>query len=145
MTTCWATVASSTDPEKMRSPRMISAALFLSTAWVGAYAVVAPASGAAAQQAHSQGACGSMGPGTGLSGNKGWVVSMLPGKHQFRVKGGQGQVYVTVARQSAVDFDAGRPYYIVVEGAGAAPELEWKVPGTDWAPIAKVFLYPIAK
>ena len=86
-----------------------------------------------------------MGPGTGLSGNKGWVVSMLPGKHQFRVKGGQGQVYVTVARQSTVDFDAGRPYYLVVEGAGAKPELEWKVPGSDWAAIATVFLYPLAK
>ncbi len=102
-------------------------------------------SGQKAQEAHGQGSCGSMGPGTGLSGNKGWVVSMLPGKHQFRVKGGAGQVYVTVARLASVDFDAGRPYYIVVEGAGSTPRLEWKVPGSDWAPVSDYFLYPISK
>jgi hypothetical protein len=98
-----------------------------------------------AQRAHGQGSCGSMGPGSGLSGNKGWVVSMLPGRHQFRVRGGAGQVYVTVARQAIVDFDVGRPYYIVVEGAGAAPELEWKIPGSDWGPVSKYFLYPVTK
>ena len=86
-----------------------------------------------------------MGPGSGLSGNKGWVVSMLPGKHQFRVRGGAGKVYVTVARQSVVDFDAGRPYYIVVEGAGSSPALEWKIPGSDWGPVSKYFLYPVSK
>ena len=96
------------------------------------------------QKIHSQGSCGTMRPGTGLSGNKGWIVSMIPGKHEFRVRGNRGHVFVTVARKSILDFDAGRPYYIVVEGAGEAPALEWKVPGSDWAPVAKAFLYPVA-
>jgi hypothetical protein len=67
---------------------------------------------------------------------------MMPGKHEFRVRGG-GQVFVTVARQSVVDFDVGRPYYIVIEGAGPAPVLEWKVPGSDWGTVSKYFLYPV--
>ena len=86
-----------------------------------------------------------MGPGTGLSGSKGWIVSMLPGKHQFRVRGGVGQVYVTAARYSVVDFDVGRPYYIVIEGTDPAPVLEWKIPGSDWGPVSKFFLYPASK
>jgi hypothetical protein len=110
-----------------------------------AFALAPAPSDQQAQQAHSQGSCGSMGPGSGLSGNKGWVVSMMPGKHQFRVRGGVGQVYVTVARQSVVDFDAGRPYYITVEGAGPSPVLEWKIPGSDWGPVSKYFLYPVSK
>ena len=100
--------------------------------------------GQKAQRAHAQGSCGSMGPGTGLSGNKGWVVSMIPGKHQFRVRGGVGQVYVTAARQSVVDFDIGRPYYVVAEGSGLSPVLEWKAPGSDWEVISNYFLYPIS-
>jgi hypothetical protein len=93
-----------------------------------------------AQRAHAQGSCGSLGPGSGLRDGKGWVVSMLPGRHLFRVRG--GHVYVTVARQSAVDFDAGRPYYIVIEGAAPNAVLEWKIPGSDWGPVSKYFLYP---
>jgi hypothetical protein len=95
-----------------------------------------------AQQAHAQGACGSLGPGTGLGvDGRGWVVSMLPGKHEFRMVGG-GTVGVTVLKQPTADFDAGRPYYIVVSGAPADGHLEWKVPGRDWGPISKLFLYP---
>lgn len=86
-----------------------------------------------------------MGPGTGLSGDKGWVVSMMPGKHQFRVRGGVGQVYVTAARQSALEFDIGRPYYLVVEGAGTTPVLEWKIPGSEWGVVSNYFLYPLSK
>ena len=97
-----------------------------------------------AQQAHAQGSCGSLGPGSGLVGNKGWVVSMLPGKHEFRVRGG-GTAYVTVARKAVVDFDAGRPYYIVLEGAKPDAVLEWKIPGSDWGPVSKYFLYPPTK
>ena len=98
-------------------------------------------SDAEAQRAHAQGLCGKLGPGTGLGGDKGWVVSMLPGRHEFRMRGG-GSVYVTVARQSALDLDAGRPYYLVVENATPGSVLEWKVPGSDWAPVSKYFLYP---
>ena len=94
-----------------------------------------------AQEAHQQGSCGSLGPGTGLEGGKGWVVSMLPGKHEFRVRGG-GQVYLTAARQTVVDFDVGRPYYIVIEGAAPGAVLEWKMLGRGWQPVAKTFLYP---
>jgi hypothetical protein len=95
-----------------------------------------------AQQAHAQGSCGSLGPGTGLGPDgRGWVVSMLPGRHEFRMVGG-GKVGVTVVKQTSVDFDAGRPYYIVVEGAPAEGHLQWKVPGRDWGPISKLFLYP---
>ena len=98
----------------------------------------------AAQRAHAQGTCGSLGPGSGLSGDKGWVVSMVPGRHAFRVRGG-GAALVTVARQSVVDVDAGRPYYIVVEGAPPGAVLEWKVPGSDWSPIETTFLYPLQR
>ena len=94
-----------------------------------------------AQEAHQQGSCGSLGPGTGLEGGRGWVVSMLPGKHEFRMRGG-GSVYLTTARQTVVDFDVGRPYYIVIEGAAPGAVLEWKMLGRDWQPVAKTFLYP---
>lgn len=94
-----------------------------------------------AQEAHQQGSCGSLGPGTGLEDGKGWVVSMLPGKHEFRVRGG-GSVYLTTARQTVVDFDVGRPYYIVIEGAPPSAVLEWKMLGRDWQPVARTFLYP---
>lgn len=94
-----------------------------------------------AQRAHSQGSCGKMGPGTGLKDGKGWVVSMLPGKHEFRVRGG-GRVYLTVARSAVVDFDVGRPYYIVIEGAAPGAVLEWKILGSAWGPVSRYFLYP---
>ena len=94
-----------------------------------------------AQRAHAKGSCGSLGPGTGLKDGVGWVVSMLPGRHEFRMRGG-GDVYVTVAKKSVLDFDAGRPYYIVIEGAKPGAVLEWKIPGSDWGPVSKYFLYP---
>ncbi len=93
------------------------------------------------QGAHAQGTCGTLGPGSGLRDNKGWVVSMLPGHHEFRTRRG-GSVYVTVARQTVLEADAGRLYYIVVEGASADTVLEWKTPKSDWAAIPKAFLYP---
>ena len=98
-----------------------------------------------AQRAHAQGSCGSMGPGTGLSGNKGWIVSMMPGMHEFRVKGGRGRAYLTAARQSSLEFDVGRPYYLVIEGAGPSPVVEWKVPGSEWGVVSTYFLYPLSK
>ena len=94
-----------------------------------------------AQEAHRQGSCGSLGPGTGLEDGKGWVVSMLPGKHEFRMRGG-GSVHLTTARLTSVDFDVGRPYYIVVEGAVPGAVLEWRMLGRDWQPVARNFLYP---
>jgi hypothetical protein len=106
-------------------------------------APLAPApSDAQAQKAHAQGSCGSLGPGTGLGPEgRGWIVSMLPGRHEFRMVGG-GKVGVTVLKQTVVDFDAGRPYYITVEGGPADGHLQWKVPGSDWGPVSKLFLYP---
>jgi len=99
-------------------------------------------SDAEAQQAHAKGACGQLGPGTGLRDGKGWVVSMMPGKHEFRVRGG-GQVYLTTARiKSALDFDIGRLYYISVEGAPPNAVLEWRILGSEWGPVSKYFLYP---
>jgi len=98
---------------------------------------------AEAQQAHAKGACGQLGPGTGLRDGKGWVVSMMPGKHEFRVRGGGGQVYLTTSRvKSTLDFDIGRLYYISVEGAAADAVLEWRILGSEWAPVSKYFLYP---
>jgi hypothetical protein len=95
-----------------------------------------------AQRAHAQGACGQLGPGTGLRDGKGWVVSMMPGKHEFRVRGG-GQVYLTTARvKSTLDFDIGRLYYISVEGAPPDAVLEWRILGSEWGPVSKYFLYP---
>jgi len=95
-----------------------------------------------AQQAHAKGACGQLGPGTGLKDGKGWVVSMMPGKHEFRVRGG-GEVYLTAARvKSALDFDIGRLYYISIEGAPPGAVLEWRILGSDWGPVSKYFLYP---
>ena len=110
-----------------------------------AFAAVSISTDHFAQSAHEKGQCGSMGIGTGLSGNKGWIVSMLPGKHELRVRGGSGRVFLTAAKQSILDFDAGRPYYVVVEGAGPAPVLEWKLPGSDWSVVSKYFLYPVKK
>lgn len=106
-----------------------------------AFALVPVPSDAQAQRAHATGSCGSLGPGSGLQEGKGWVVSMLPGRHEFRVRGG-GAVFLTVARKGTMDFDAGRPYYIVVEGARPGAVLEWKIPGSDWGPVSKYFLYP---
>jgi hypothetical protein len=97
---------------------------------------------AEAQQAHAKGACGQLGPGSGLRDGKGWVVSMMPGKHEFRVRGG-GQVYLTTARvKSALDFDIGRLYYISVEDAPRDAVLEWRILGSEWGPVSKYFLYP---
>jgi len=97
---------------------------------------------AEAQQAHAKGACGQLGPGTGLRDGKGWVVSMMPGTHEFRVRGG-GQVYLTTARvKSTLDFDIGRLYYISIEDAPADAVLEWRILGSDWGPVSKYFLYP---
>jgi len=96
----------------------------------------------AAQQAHAQGTCGQLAPGTGLKDGKGWVASMMPGRHEFRVRGG-GEVYLTAARvKSTLDFDVGRLYTISVEHAPADAVLEWRNVGTDWAPVSKTFLYP---
>lgn len=131
-----------------QAPRRSAKAVFIFAALACSsfsYALAPAPSDRVAQQAHAQGSCGSMGPGTGLSGNKGWIVSMMPGKHEFRVKGGSGQVYVTAARQTTLDFDVGRPYYLVVEGAGPAPVIEWKIPGSDWGVVSNYFLYPTSK
>ncbi len=67
---------------------------------------------------------------------------MLPGKHEFRVRGG-GEVYLTAARfKSSMEFDAGRLYYIVVERASPGAVLEWRILDSDWGPVSKYFLYP---
>lgn len=94
-----------------------------------------------AQSAHAQGTCGSLGPGTGLVQGKGWIVSMLPGTHELRIVGG-GEVFLTAARLRSWSFDAGRPYYISIEGSGPRATLEWKVPGKGWAAVPTTFLYP---
>ncbi len=94
-----------------------------------------------AQFKHAQGTCGSLGPGTGLRDGKGWIVSMLPGRHEVRMVGG-GSVYLTVAKSTSMDFDVGRPYYIVVQGAGPQSILEWKTTGRSWSPVPVTFLYP---
>ena len=125
--------------------KKIGASMLLVSAQVFAFALAPAPTDQDAQRAHAQGSCGSMGPGTGLSGNKGWIVSMLPGKHELRVRGGSGRVFLTAAKQSILDFDAGRPYYVVVEGAGPAPVLEWKLPGSDWGVVSKYFMYPLSK
>lgn len=109
---------------------------------------------AEAQQAHARGQCGSLGPGTGLGADgRGWVISMIPGPHEFRVLG--GDVGVTVLHQSKVDLDAGRPTYIEASGPGVAEtcgpaakngsvcQIQWRVPGAwDWGPVSRYFLYP---
>ena len=126
-----------------RSSSVFVALALLLTVHADAFALLAPVpTDAQAQQAHAQGACGKLGPGTGLGADgRGWVVSMLPGRHEFRMVRG-GTVGVTVVKKTVMDFDAGRPYYIVVEGAPADGHLQWKVPGSDWGPVSKLFLYP---
>lgn len=111
---------------------------------VGRQALARPpvSADAEAQQAHGKGACGRLGPGSGLREGKGWVASMMPGKHEFRVRGG-GDVYLTTSRvRAAMDFDVGRLYPIAVEGAKPGAVLEWRILGSDWAPVSKYFLYP---
>ena len=97
--------------------------------------------GQGAQRAHTAGTCGTLGPGTGLRDGKGWIVSMLPGRHDFRMSG-RGIAYLTAARLASIDFDAGRPYYIVLEDSAPGSELEWKTPGGQWSRVDKTFLYP---
>jgi len=124
--------------------RRLAAATFAALALAAASAPARPPvpTDAEAQQAHAKGACGQLGPGTGLRDGKGWVVSMMPGKHEFRVRGG-GQVYLTTARvKSTLDFDIGRLYYISVEDAPADAVLEWRILGSEWGPVSKYFLYP---
>jgi hypothetical protein len=96
-----------------------------------------------AQAAHAAGRCGSLGPGTGLGPDGvGWIVSMMPGTHEFRVRGA-GTVGVTVANRTVQSFDVGRPYYIKFKPAAPTDVLEWKVPFKgDWGPVSKLFLYP---
>jgi len=102
-------------------------------------------SDAEAQQAHAKGACGQLGPGSGLRDGKGWIVSMMPGKHEFRVRGG-GEVYLSTARvKSTMDFDIGRLYYISVEGAPRDAVIEWRINGSEWGAVSKFFLYPPAQ
>lgn len=120
---------------------MKSAVLSLFFAATTSFALAPAPSDQQAQKAHAAGSCGSLGPGTGLLDGKGWIVSMLPGKHEFRMRGG-GHVFLTVARMKSMDFDAGRPYYIAIEGAAPGSTLEWKIPGSDWGPVSKYFLYP---
>jgi hypothetical protein len=117
-------------------------ALLLSLVLVASQATAVPTD-TEAQAAHAAGRCGSLGPGTGLGADgRGWVVSMMPGEHEFRVRGG-GTVGVTVARLTKHDFDVGRPYYIVFTPASPNSVLEWKTPfGGDWGPISTLFLYP---
>lgn len=112
----------------------------LACAFSWAYAAAPAPTDEQAQQAHASGQCGSLGPGTGLGPDgRGWVVSMLPGPHEFRLAGG-GAVGVTVQRKTRLDLDAGRPYYIVTDRSNG--ELEWKVPGREWGRVSKLFLYP---
>jgi len=125
----------------MAGHAMKTTALLLPLLLAHAFAQAASSADWKAQDAHQQGSCGSLGPGTGLQGGKGWVVSMLPGKHEFRVRGG-GSISLTTARQTVVDFDVGRPYYIVIEGAAPGAVLEWKMLGRDWQPVPRTFLYP---
>lgn len=106
-------------------------------------AAVAQSTGSDVQSTHMQGNCGSMGVGTGLSGTKGWIVSMLPGKHEVRIRSGTGRVFLTTAKLTSMDFDAGRPYYITMEGISISSIIEWKVPNADWSDVPKQFLYPI--
>jgi len=124
--------------------RRLAGATFAALAVVSSSVPARPPvpSDAEAQQAHAKGACGQLGPGSGLRDGKGWVVSMMPGKHEFRVRGG-GQVYLTTARiKSTLDFDIGRLYYISVENAPADAVLEWRILGSEWGPVSKFFLYP---
>ena len=123
--------------------RLVGAASALLVVVASAAAARSPLpSDVQAQQAHAQGTCGQLAPGTGLKDGKGWVASMMPGRHEFRVRGG-GEVYLTAARvKSTLDFDVGRLYTISVEHAPAGAVLEWRNVGTDWAPVAKTFLYP---
>lgn len=127
-----------------RSARLLTRALpVLAVALAAPASARAPVPGdAAAQQAHAQGTCGVLAPGTGLRDGKGWVASMMPGKHEFRVRGG-GEVYLSAARvKSTLDFDIGRLYTISIEHAPPGAVLEWRMLGNDWAPVAKTFLYP---
>ena len=105
-----------------------------------------------AQQAHARGQCGKLGPGTGIgTDGRGWIVSMVPGPHEFRIVG--GTVGVTVLRLASADLDAGQPTFIAINGGslagcttdakrGSVCALEWRSKGWDWGPVSRYFLYP---
>jgi hypothetical protein len=121
-----------------RMRALLPSLLFVATS----HAIAVP-SDAEAQAAHASGRCGTLGPGTGLGADgTGWIVSMLPGEHEFRVRG-KGTVGVTVALRTKQEFDVGRLYYIVFKPASPDAVLEWKTPfGGGWGPVSKLFLYP---
>ena len=85
----------------------------------GAWGLAPAPTDAQAQLAHSRGSCGSWGPGTGLGPDgRGWIVSMLPGRHEFRVVG-EGTAGVTYQHLMVMDFNAGQPYEFTMVSAPA--------------------------
>ena len=125
--------------------KALALAALLSLVATSACALAPVPSDEQAQEAHRLGQCGTPGPGTGLTvtptGSRGWVVSMLPGPHEFRIVG-VGAVGVTLVKKTRLDIDAGRPYFIVIDGSSMQGRLEWKVPGSDWGPVSRYFLSP---
>ena len=56
-----------------------------------------------------------------------------------------GRGVVTTTKQSVVDLEVGRPYYLVVEGAGLASVSEWEIPGSDSVVVSNYSVYPLRK
>jgi hypothetical protein len=102
-----------------------------------------------AQTAHKLGHCGSnMKPGPGLSSleggtvQAGWVASMIPGQHEFRVRGA-GSVWVLEKGHNVATIETA--HTVVIHATGLTPQsvIEWRPPGArSFEPIPREFLYP---
>lgn len=114
-----------------------------------------------AQWAHMQHTCGMrLAAGTGLADfgdvepgmKRGWIVSMIPGLHQFRVVGGGSiefgpqriEVGPVPPRPEAADayIASGGSVLVSLYDTTAQSVLEWKTPGaTAWQKVDESFLY----
>jgi hypothetical protein len=97
------------------------------------------------QHEHASGVCGSMAPGTGLTWMdkhevRGWVASMMLGKHELRVRG------TGAVEPQVVDFEPTSNRYVSLKLTGVEKDsvLEWKIPGArNWEKVPTAFLYKV--
>jgi len=109
---------------------------------------------AAAERAIAAAVCGAWKPGAGLTtaGNvrRGWIHSVIPGRHELHVKGGSVLIHNRVA--TGFDQRAGTSpgfiterYYPITVAAPAGAVLMWTRPDGVIEPVPTKFLYPVGK
>jgi len=109
---------------------------------------------AAAEAQIAAAVCGAWRPGAGLTvaGNvrRGWIHSVIPGRHELHIKGGS----VLIHNRLATGFDqrAGTSPGLITEryspiavAAPAGAVLEWTRPDGVREPVPSIYLYPVGK